>query len=265
MADTDPLLCAIDERGVAAVTLNRPAVNNAYDGALVDALIASFGRLADEPGVRCAVLRGAGRYFQAGADLTFMAGLRQASDQDNHDFSRRTLAAVRGLQLFPRPTVALIQGGCFGGGVGFAAACDIAIAAEDATFALTEVRWGINPATIIPLLVERVGARQLGRYALSGERFDAIEAQRIGLVHEICPAAELEATGARIVDALLRAAPEAVTATKRLIAVAADSPFTPELHDRIVAESANGRRGPEAVEGLASFAEKRPPRWYRSS
>ena len=141
MADADPVLCEIDGRGVASVTLNRPRVNNAYDGALIDGLIETFSRLAARPEVRCAVLRGAGKHFQAGADLSFLRRLRTVSAEENHEFSRRTVAAIRGLQLFQRPTVALVHGGCFGGGVGIAAACDIAIAAEDAVFALTEVRW----------------------------------------------------------------------------------------------------------------------------
>jgi methylglutaconyl-CoA hydratase len=257
-----PVLCAIDHRGVAAVTLNRPRVNNAYDGALIDALILTFARLAAEPALRVVVLRGAGRHFQAGADLSFLNHLRSVSPEENHEFSRRTVAAIRGLQLFPRPVIALIQGGCFGGGIGIAAASDIAVAAEDAVFALSEVRWGITPAPIIPLLIERIGARAAGRLALTGERFDAAMAQRVGLVHEICPAAELETMGARFVDDLLLAGPEAVAITKRLIAEAAETPFTPQFHDRIVDEAALRRRSPEAAEGLASYREKRRPRWY---
>ena len=257
-----PVLCAIDARGVAAVTLNRPRVNNAYDGALIDALVDTFARLARESAVRVVVLRGAGRHFQAGADLAFLDRLRTAPPEENREFSRRTVAAIRGLQSFARPTVALVQGGCFGGGVGIAAACDIAVAAEDAVFALTEVRWGITPAPIVPLLVERIGARWAGRLALTGERVDAALARRVGLVHETCPAAELEAAAACLIDHLLMAGPEAVTITKQLIAESAETPFTPEFHDRIVEEAATRRRSAEAAEGLASFREKRKPAWY---
>jgi len=262
MEAADPVLCAVDARGVASVTLNRPAVNNAYDGALIDGLIAAFARLADDPALRCVVLRGAGRHFQAGADLSFLRHLRTVSPAANFDFSRRTLAAVQGLARFPRPTVALVHGGCFGGGIGIAAACDIAIAAADAVFALSEVRWGITPAPIIPLLVERLGARALGRLGLTGERFDAAEALRIGLVHEVCPAEALAAAGERIVEELLMAAPEATAMTKRLVAEAAATPDTPAFRERIAQEAAARRRLPEAEEGLASFAEKRKPRWY---
>src|SRR5438067_11459250 len=127
MAQRDTVRCTIDGRGIAAVTLNRPRVNNAYNGELIDALIATFARLEREPGLRAVVLRGAGKHFQAGADLAFLDHLRTVSPEENHEFSRRTVAAIRGLQLFPRPTIALVQGGCFGGGVGIAAACDIAL------------------------------------------------------------------------------------------------------------------------------------------
>ena len=261
MAEDEPVLCAVDARGVATVTLNRPRVGNAYNGALIDALLDTFARLDRETDLRCVVLKGAGKHFQAGADLTFLDHLRTVSAEENHEFSRRTVAAIRGLQLFSRPTIALVQGGCFGGGVGIAAACDIAVAAEDAAFAISEVRWGITPAPIVPLLVDRIGARNAGRLALTGERFDAATAKSIGLMHEVCPMAELEAIGARIIDHLLLAGPEAVAITKRLIGEAVETPFA-ALHDRIVEEAASRRRSAEAAEGLASFREKRPPNWY---
>ena len=171
MPDNDAVLSEIDRRGVARVTLNRPEVGNAYNGALIDGLIATFARLERAPALRCVVLRGAGRHFQAGADLAFLRYLGTAPAQENLDFSRATMTAIDRLRHFPRPTVAIIQGGCFGGGVGIAAACDIAIAAEDAIFAISEVRWGITAAPIIPLLVDRLGQRVLGRLALTGERF----------------------------------------------------------------------------------------------
>ena len=176
MTAEEPVLCSVDARGVATVTLNRPLVGNAYNDALIDALIDTFARLDRERGLRCVVVRGAGKHFQLGADLSFLDHLRAVSPEENHEFSRRTAAAIRGLQSFSRPTIALVQGGCFGGGVGIAAACDIAIAAEDALFAISEVRWGITPAPIVPLLVERIGARNAGRYALTGERYDAATA-----------------------------------------------------------------------------------------
>src|SRR5438067_7203832 len=167
MAEDEPVLCAVDARGVATVTLNRPRVGNAYNGALIDALLDTFARLDREAGLRCVVLKGAGKHFQAGADLSFLDHLRTVSPAENHEFSCRTVAAIRGLQLFSRPTVALVHGGCFGGGVGIAAACDIALAAADALFAIRQVRWGITPAPIVPLPIDRIGARNAGPLALS--------------------------------------------------------------------------------------------------
>ncbi|HJU16197.1 MAG TPA: enoyl-CoA hydratase-related protein [Stellaceae bacterium] len=262
MPSEEAVLSEIDASGVATVTLNRPAVSNAYNDALIDGLGDAFARLAGEPSLRVVVLRGAGRHFQAGADLAFLQQLRRAEPQDNIAFSRRTVAALEGLRDFPRPTVALVQGGCFGGGIGIVAACDVALAAEDAVFALTEVRWGITPAPILALLVDRIGPRALGRWALTGERFGAAEALRIGLVHEIVPAAELAAAGARVVEHILMAAPEATAMTKRLVADAVDAPDTPAFRERIIEEAASRRRLPEAAEGLLSFAEKRKPNWY---
>jgi enoyl-CoA hydratase/carnithine racemase len=154
------------------------------------------------------VLRGAGRHFQAGADLAFLQHLRTVPPDEKLDFSRRTLAAIDGLRHFSHPTVALIQGGCFGGGVGIAAACDIAVAAEDAVFAISEVQWGITAAPIIALLVDRLGSRAVGRFALTGERFAAAEALRIGLVHQLWPGDGLEAAAALIVENILMAAPK---------------------------------------------------------
>jgi methylglutaconyl-CoA hydratase len=261
MPGNDTVLHQIDARGVATVTLNRPAVGNAYDGALIDGLIDTFARLAGEAGMRCVVLRGAGRHFQAGADLAFLRDLRTAPPEQNLDFSRRTLAAIDGLRHFPHPTVALIHGGCFGGGIGIAAACDIAIAAEDAVFAISEVRWGITAAPIIPLLVDRIGSRASARLALTGERFTAAEALRIGLVHQLCAADGLDAA-AEIIDSLLMAAPEAAAMTKQLVAEAVETPDSRAFRERIVNEAAARRCSPEAAEGLASFAEKRRPAWY---
>ena len=137
------VLTSIDQRGVATVTLNRPEVHNAYNGALIDALIAAVEALAADRGVRLLVLRASGKHFQAGADLAWLQEVAGFALEDNVAFSRRTTLAMRALNAFPRPTLALVHGACFGGGVGMVAACDVAIATESASFALTEVRWGV--------------------------------------------------------------------------------------------------------------------------
>ena len=254
---TQPVLCNVDARGVASVTLNRPEVNNAYDEALIQGLHEAMDALA---GVHVVVLRGAGRHFQAGADLKWIARVASESAEENERISRATAMAVHRLNTLPVPTVALVQGGCFGGGTGIVAACDIVIAAGNAMFSIAETRWGLTAAIILPQLADAIGARQVRRYALSGERFGAEEARRIGLVHEVAPLAELEAAGAKVVDQLLQNAPQANAETKST-ALGYAWGRVDDL-ERLVKEHAAKRRSREAAEGLASFAEKRPARWY---
>ncbi len=169
-------------------------------------------------------------------------------------------AAAAGISR-PAPIVALVQGACFGGGTGLIAACDVAIAADDASFSIAEVRWGLTAAIIIPQLNDAMGVRQVRRYALTGERFGAAEARRIGLVHEIVPAAELEAAGARIVDQVLQNGPQAVAETKALALQSAWANLGEDAASQLIERHADKRRSAEAAEGLASFAEKRPAVW----
>jgi methylglutaconyl-CoA hydratase len=159
--------------------------------------------------------------------------------------------------------VALVQGGCFGGGTGVISACDVVIAADNAMFSITEVRWGLTAAIIIPQLCDAIGVRQVRRYALTGERFDAQEARRIGLVHEVVPLVDLEAAGARVVEQLLANAPDALAETKALAMESAFGGMGIEdpAYARLVRMHAAKRRTKEASEGLASFAEKRAANW----
>jgi methylglutaconyl-CoA hydratase len=138
---TGPVLWSIDAGGVANVTLNRPEVNNAYDGGLIDGLLGALDALRAASSLRAVVIRGNGRHFQAGADLKWIDAVRRSSPEENVRVSRRTAQAVRRLNSVPVPTVALVHGGCFGGGTGIVAACDVVIAADDATFSIAEVRW----------------------------------------------------------------------------------------------------------------------------
>lgn len=256
-----PVLHTVDPRGVATVTFNRPEVNNAYDGALVQGLHDAMDALAMHRGVRAVVLRGAGRHFQAGADLKWITQVKSQSVAENERASRATALAVHRLNTLPVPTLALVQGACFGGGTGILAACDIVIAAEDAMFSISETRWGLMAGIILPQLADAIGARQVRRYALSGERFDAGEARRIGLVHEVVPAAELQAAGERMVDQLLQNAPEANAQTKAAALEFAWGAVDEAALERLIVQHAAKRRSAEATEGLASFAEKRPARW----
>lgn len=259
----DPVLWSLDQRGVATVTLNRPEVNNAYDHGLIHGLLAAMDDLGTKPSLRVVVLKGNGKHFQAGADLKWINGVRPKSPAENEAVSRATFEAVQRLNRLPVPTVALVQGGCFGGGTGVVSACDIVVAADNAIFSITEVRWGLTAAIIIPQLCDSIGARQVRRYALTGERFGADEARRIGLAHEVVPLTELEQAGARIVEQLLANGPEALAETK---ALAMESSFGgmdigDAAYARLVRMHAEKRQTKEAGEGLASFAEKRSANW----
>ncbi len=256
-----PVLWEIDPRGVATVVLNRPEVNNAYDGELIQGLLDALDALAGASGLRAVVIRGNGRHFQAGADLRWIDAVRTSSPEENIRISRATAEAVQRLNLAPVPTIALVQGGCFGGGTGLVAACDVVIAADDAMFSIAEVRWGLTAAIIIPQLVDAIGVRQVRRYALTGERFGAEEARRIGLVHTVVPRAELEAAGVRIVDHVLENAPEAIAQTKALTLDCARGRLDQQSFARLIESHAAKRQSPEAEEGLASFAQKRAARW----
>jgi methylglutaconyl-CoA hydratase len=259
------VLSEIDRRGVATVTLNRPEVGNAYNGDMIDGLLRTMDALGKHAELRVVALRGAGKHFQAGADLTWIREVAGRSEADNVRVSRATAEAVHRLNTLPVPTVALVQGGCFGGGTGIVAACDVVIAADNAVFSISETRWGLMAGIIVPQLADAIGVRQVRRYALTGERFGADDARRIGLVHEVVPLAELAAAGARVADQLLMNAPEATAQTKAVVLESAWGVVPPPTFDRLVAQHAAKRRSPEAVDGLRSFVEKRAARWYPGS
>src|SRR5260370_19675702 len=211
----DTVLWEIDRRGVATVTLNRPQVNNAYNGDLIQGLHDAMDALGREACLRIIVLRGNGKHFQAGADLAWISGVAGQSPAENEAVSRLTAEAIRRLDTAPAPTLALIQGGCFGGGTGIAAACDIVVASEDAVFSISETRWGLMAGIILPQLCQAMGLRQVRRYALTGERFGAQEARRLGLVHEVWPTGGVAAGRGESRDSGLMKTPRAPPSTQR--------------------------------------------------
>jgi len=261
---SSPVLWQLDARGVATVTFNRPEVNNAYNGEFISGALAAMDALGKEASLRAVVLRGAGKHFQAGADLKWIRAVAARSAEDNLAASRDTASVMRRLNELPVPTVALVQGACFGGGTGIVSACDVVIAADNAIFSMAETRWGLTAAIIIPQLADAIGVRAVRRYAQTGERFDAAEARHLGLAHEVVPLAELEAAGASVVDHLLQNAPEANAQTKAIALEYARGKVSEETFARLVASHAVKRRSAEAAEGLASFAEKRAASWYRA-
>lgn len=258
-----PVLINIDNSGVARITLNRPKVNNAYNGELIDMLLRTLDGFNTIENVRAVLLCGNGRHFQAGADLTWISTVRTQSAAANLAVSRATAEVVDRLNHLPVPVVALVQGACFGGATGVVAACDIVVAADDAFFSIAEAHWGLHASIIIPQLSDAISIRQVRRYALTGERFDAIEAHRIGLVHEVVPRKELRARGETLLSQILRNGPEALVSTKQHILDYALGTLTAPAMDKLIRSHAAVRRTAEAGEGLAAFAEKRDPAWVQ--
>ena len=252
----------VDKRGVATVTLNRPERNNAYNGEMIDALAKGAAKLAADPAVRVVVLRGEGRHFQAGADLAWIQSVREQPVGENIAVSQRTTEAVHGLTAMPKPVVALVHGGCFGGGTGIVSACDIVLADRSAIFSITEARWGLIATPIVPQLISRIGPGRARRYSLTCERFGADRAMEIGLVDEVCDAGELDRIAGPIIDALLHCAPDALAQSKQSILKYAGLHYSDLEKAEMALPHAMKRLTPEADEGLKSFLEKREPAWY---
>lgn len=256
MAD-DSLLTQIDARGVATVTLNRPAVHNAFNDDLIARLDKAFTGFGADPGVRVIVLAANGKSFCAGADLNWMKAMLGYSEAENVADSSRLAEMLYRIYSCPKPTLARVHGAALAGGVGLISACDIAVAAEHAKFGITEVKLGLIPANIALYLVPGIGARALRRYGMTGQLFDAAEARRIGLVDEVAPAERLDAIVASIVDALVAAAPHAVAECKKLIEQVA-GPVTEPMRRETAQWLARVRVGDEAQGRMHAFLTKRP-------
>ena len=257
------VLVEIDSRGVATVTLNRPHVNNAYDGAMVSALLDGVRALGANDDVRVIVIKGNGKHFQAGADLSWLESVRQGSPEENLAVSKRTTDAVRELDACMKPTVALVHGACFGGGTGVISACDVVVASKSALFSIAEVRLGLHAGPIIPQLAAAIGPRQVRRYAVTAERFGAETAEKLGLVHSVCDDDALEQEGAKIVDAILMNGPTAMAETKRILFQTSGLYINDKLAASLASSHSLQRQTAEATEGLKSFHEKRAANRYK--
>lgn len=268
-----PLTVTRDRRGVATLTLNRPDVRNALDPALIRAMRETLRDLAGDGEVRVVVLTGAGTAFCAGADLRWLtraadapgdpdgAGSRPPGAGEGGDPAGRSLHDLLvTLDSLPRPVIARVNGPALGGGVGLLACCDVAVAADDAVLGFSEVRLGLAPSVIAPFLVRRIGVGAARRWFLTGERFGAPAAVRMGLVHESAPAEDLDGAVERLVAAVLRGAPGAQAACKDLLRqVAGPDPAT--AGERTVELLHNLRDGAEGREGVTAFLERRRPAW----
>ena len=251
--------------GVATVTMNRPEIHNAFDEALIAKLTETFVALDDDGDVRIVVLAGAGRSFCAGADLNWMKRMAAFGQDENLRDATALAAMLRALYALSKPTIARVHGAAYGGGVGLIAACDIAVAVPEATFALTEAKLGLIPATIGPYVIEAIGARQARRYFLTAERFGAAEALRIGLVHEVAALPQLDTRIGDLVGALRVAGPSAQLECKALIRGVAHRPIDADVISGTAGHIAAVRASPEGKEGVAAFLGKRRPAWLNDA
>jgi methylglutaconyl-CoA hydratase len=246
---TETGLAVHRDGGVLYVTLARPERRNAFDAALIAALADAFADVGD---ARCVVLAGEGQSFCAGADVEWQRASIDLSFDENVEDAMRLYRMLEAVDACPAPVVARVQGYALGGGSGLVACCDIAVAAPDAVFGYSEVRLGIIPAVISPFVLPRIGPGAARRYFLTGERFDAKTALRIGLVHEVTE--DLDAAVQSIVEALVQGGPEAVRAAKRLVREHPTGEATAQI-------AARRRTSDEGQDGLRAFLDKRPPAW----
>ena len=247
--------------GIATVVLSRPDVRNAFNDEVIAELSQAFIQLGDDPQVRAIVLMAEGPAFCAGADLNWMRRMADYSREENEQDAEKLAFMLRTIYECPKPTIARVQGDVYAGGMGLVACCDMAVSVDTANYCLSEVKLGLIPATIGPYVIRAMGPRASHRYFLTAERFSAQQAQRIGFVHEVVPADQLDATVSTWVQALLAASPNAVKECKKLVQYVADRDITRLLIDHTVKAIADIRASDEGKEGVQSFLNKRKPAW----
>ena len=249
------------QEGIARITLDRPAVRNAFDDALIASLTSLLREIEKDDNVRVVVLAGNGPAFCAGADLNWMKRMAGYGYDENRADAQALAAMLATLDRLPKPTIARVHGPAFAGGTGLVAACDIAVGTPEAKFCLSEAKLGLSPATISPYVLRAMGERMARRYFLTAEVFDAAEASRIGLLSLLVPAAELDAAVEGLVRHLLAGGPQALAKIKDLIRSVANRVPDDELIADTAMRIAEIRGSPEGKEGIASFLEKRKPSW----
>jgi methylglutaconyl-CoA hydratase len=247
--------------GIAVITLNRPEVHNAFNETLIAELTAALRGLGADATVRAVVLVGAGASFCAGADLNWMKQMATFSRAQNVADAKALAGMLMTLNRLPKPTIARVHGAALGGGVGLVACCDIAIGTPDAVFALSEARLGLIPATISPYVVEAIGVRAARRLFLTAERFTAAEAFRLGLLHELAAASELNKRIDAVLGLLVKAGPGAQAECKMLLRAVAHHPIDAELIADTAERIATVRSSAEGKEGIAAFLAKRSAAW----
>jgi methylglutaconyl-CoA hydratase len=262
--DTQSQFVRIDAtpEGVATVTIERADRKNAFNGEVIAALREAFETLEGADGVRVVFVTGAGGNFSAGADLEWMRAASDLTEADNRDDAMQMAIMLRHLHDLPALTVALVEGGAFGGGAGLAAACDLAIATRDARFAFSEVKLGLIPATISPYVVAAIGARRARGLFASGRTFDAAHAREIGLIDEVVEdSTALAAARDRIARDIIACAPGAVADAKRLVDAVTGREIDHGLMEDTARRIARARVGEEGREGVGAFLDRRKPGW----
>jgi len=251
----------LNDNGVMTLTLNRPEIHNAFDDVLIKQLTDALLEIDQDDRVRVLVLTGAGKSFSAGADLNWMRRMADYSDEENLNDANALAKLLHVLADTSKPTIARVNGAAFGGGVGLISACDVAVGAASSLYSLSEVRLGIIPSVISPFVLRAIGSRQGGRYMVSGERFDAETALKIGLLHEVASPDDLDQTVARNAGEFLKAGPKAIHECKMLIAGVANRSIDDAVLQDTAARIARVRATDEAKEGLNAFLEKRKAGW----
>ncbi len=257
----ETLRVSIRAPGVAQITMARPAVFNAFDEQMIGELDAAFAALIDDASVRVIVLAGEGKHFSAGADLQWMQRASQGTLEWNLEDARRFAAMLYRIESAPKPTVARVQGAALGGGAGLACVCDIAIAADNANFSVSEAKFGILPAVIGPYVTNAVGKRQAKRLSLTTTRIAAPEALAMGLVQQVVALDALDAAVDVTVKELLAGSPNAQREIKTLFAQLEVGPVTAEVRELTAQTISRVRGTAEAREGFAAFLGKRPANW----
>lgn len=257
---TDLILTAHTE-GITTLTLNRPEKRNALNGKMVEALLAALKKIAKDKITRVLMLNGNGENFCAGGDIQWMVEISESSRAKNVADAQKLADFMYQLYSYPLPVIALAHGAVLGGGLGLLSACDIVIAETNTSFGFSEVKIGITPSIVSPYVVRAIGDRAAHFYFLTGSRFDAAEAKRIGLVHQITETGGRLNTGNMIARTMLSNSPNALRASKKLIRDIVDEKINTKLVKKTALHLATIRATPEAQEGLQAFVEKRPPRW----
>jgi methylglutaconyl-CoA hydratase len=258
------VLLNIDDRGVATVTMNRADKHNAFNEDVIAELTDTFALVEADPRTRVMVLTGKGESFSAGADLSWMRKFVHYSYDENVEDARKLAVMLQRLNTLKLPTIACVNGPAYGGGVGLIACCDIAIGLERASFALTEVKLGLTPATISPYVVAAIGPRQARRYFQTGERMDAATAKALGLLHEVAAdEGALQKLCDKFITMLLANGPAAVAAAKDLVFAVSYKDASEAVLLDTARRIAERRMSAEGQEGLAAFFEKRKPNWIK--